>query len=75
MGVMKAIKLPFGETVIAMGSDEQAKKNQCIINRRWAFAQKYIAEKGWCIDRIEDLSIDQLIEIRSQPEWKNAGEE
>lgn len=72
---MKVVKLPLGETVIAMGSDARIAKQQRTINRRWAFVKKYLAKKGWDANRIEDLSINQLLEIRSQPEWKNASEE
>jgi hypothetical protein len=64
------IKLPFGGFAISMGSDQEVKAEQEFINKRAAFTLKYMKEKGWGED-IEKLSIDQLMEIRDQPEWKN----
>lgn len=39
-----------------------------IIELRDAFARTYCAEREW---DIENLSIEQLLEIRSQPGWKD----
>lgn len=40
------------------------------VRARGEFVSKYCADKGW--DR-DDLSFDQIMEIRAQAEWKNAG--
>lgn len=39
-----------------------------IIESRDKFARAYCAEKGW---DIENLSIEQLLEIRGQSGWKD----
>lgn len=40
---------------------------EAIISGRMTFSKKYCAEKGWNID---DLSIEQILEIREQEGWK-----
>jgi hypothetical protein len=39
--------------------------------KRHDFTVKYCKSKGWPTDP-EKLSIDQIMEIRDQPEWKDA---
>lgn len=46
-------------------NDEQKK----ILKAREEFAIKYCAEKGWG-SNISDITIDQIMEIRSQEGWK-----
>jgi hypothetical protein len=63
---MKTVKLPFGGVVIHNMSDDA----QRIIDKRAEFTLKYMKEKSWG-DDVAALSIDQILEIRQQPEWKN----
>lgn len=63
------IKTTFGETVTFSGTKEEAEKVEKKLNARGEFAKKYMEKKGWSI---ENLSVDQLLEIRNQEEWKNA---
>jgi hypothetical protein len=60
------IKL-FGGITLEGGSPEL----QEIFVIRSQFAEAYCKENKWT----EPLSIEQVLEIRSQPEWKNAGRE
>ena len=41
---------------------------QKIINARHNFILDYCKQKGW---KMEDLSFEQILEIRKQDEWKN----
>jgi hypothetical protein len=50
-------------------SEEEAERTRKVLLTRKCFVDRYVASKGW--DR-GHLSLDQLFEIRSQPEWKNA---
>lgn len=43
-----------------------------VMELRGEFAKRYCAEKGW---NINALSIEQILEIRSKPEWKKPGTE
>lgn len=45
---------------------------QQIIERRNRVVEAYCKKMGWSSDPAK-LSIDQLMEIRSQKEWKEAG--
>jgi len=40
------------------------------IEKRNKIVRKYCKEKGWPLD-LENLTIDQVMEIRSLEEWKN----
>jgi hypothetical protein len=42
-----------------------------VLENRKAFLKKYSEKKGWSLDA-EELTIDQITEIREQEEWKNA---
>lgn len=66
---MPKIDLPWGGTAISLGTEEQASKEQRIINARAAFTTKYAREHGWPEDPTE-MSIAQILEIREQPEWR-----
>ncbi len=48
---------------IGGATDEELK----ILKLRGEFAKKYCTKKGWDID---NLSLEQLLEIRSRPEWE-----
>ena len=41
-----------------------------IIIRRAEFSNKYCADRGWDMDT---LTLEQVMEIREQPEWADAG--
>lgn len=64
---MKKITLPTGETVLHTGDDASADETKRVFDARYAFAQAYAAERDWDID---DISIEQLLEIRAQQGWK-----
>lgn len=57
------IQLPGGGTIFGV-TDEQAR----ILTGRRAFVERYCGEHGW--DML-NLTIEQLLEVRSQPKWKN----
>lgn len=59
----KSFTLPGGFTVSG-AIDEQRR----ILEARGRFAEKYAVEKEWDIN---NLSMEQLLEIRKQPDWKN----
>jgi hypothetical protein len=56
-------KLP-GEIVVEGGSQEQ----HDILRRRGEFVAAYCKAKGW---DVATLTLPQVLEIRSQPGWKN----
>jgi hypothetical protein len=56
--------IKIGELYIYGSTPSQ---EQALLNRA-AFIDKYCAEKGWIK---ADLTIEQILEIRQQPEWKN----
>lgn len=68
---MRTIDTPNGP-VMFNGTDEEAKIFERTIAARHAFAMKYCTEQGWPTEPTE-LSFQQVIEIRSQEEWKTAG--
>lgn len=45
-------------------------KIEIIIQKRGEIVKKYCEKKGWDFN---DLSFEQIIEIRSLTEWQNAG--
>jgi hypothetical protein len=49
---------------------DQADHMEKMLKARYEFSMKYMAEKGWG-DSFEDLSIDQILEIRDQEGWKH----
>lgn len=54
---------------------EKAARAQALLDARYAFVQKFGAEKGWGTDPTK-FTIDQILEMREQPGWKNPlGEE
>jgi hypothetical protein len=66
------IRHPDGTVAIA-GSSEQATKVQRIIDERHRFIVEYCTAKGWPTEPAE-LTITQILEIREQDGWKNAGQ-
>lgn len=51
--------------IVAVGvNDQQAK----VLKGRQAFVDKYCSDRGW--DML-DITIEQLLEIRKQSEWKD----
>jgi hypothetical protein len=62
----QTINLPGGFTVSGVTNDEAK-----VLAGRGRFVEKYCAEKGWDLNR---LTIEQLLEIRSQSGWKNPSE-
>ena len=64
---MQKVKLPFGGVVISPDGE----RAQRIIDKRAKVALEYMKQKGWG-DDVTALSIDQILEIREQPEWQNA---
>jgi hypothetical protein len=55
--------LPFGITAIG-GTQSQ----HILLRKRGEFVQSYCQEKGW---NPEALTVEQVLEIRNQPGWKN----
>lgn len=45
---------------------------RAIIRERDKFIREYCEKKGWTANAV-DMTFDQIMEIRNQPEWKNAG--
>jgi hypothetical protein len=43
---------------------------ESIIKKRHEISVAYCQEKGWDID---DLTVEQILEIRQQPGWRDAG--
>lgn len=41
------------------------------LKRREAFVNRYLDERGW---EVNSISVEQLLEVRSQPEWQNPPE-
>jgi hypothetical protein len=66
------IRHPDGTVAIA-SSPEQAAKVQRIIDERHRFNVEYCTAKGWPTDPTK-LTIAQIMEIREQDGWKNAGQ-
>ena len=68
---MNIIENPLGlGHIVHMGSKEEAGEHQRVLNARGEFAKKYAKENGWGED-LEQLSMQQIMEIRKQEGWKN----
>lgn len=63
------IKLPGGAVAYAPRGD--AARHQKVVDARHEFVVGYCKSKGWPTD-LEQLSWEQVMEIRAQPGWKNA---
>jgi hypothetical protein len=68
---MKTLHLPTGLSVILPTgtSDKEAEAHQSFLEARYRFAMEYATRKGWPTN-IDDLSFEQIMEIRTQPGWK-----
>jgi hypothetical protein len=66
------LKIPGGTTAVTFGTDEETAAQQSVIDIRTAFIKAYCKEQDWPEDVME-LTIDQILQIRDQPGWKNAG--
>ena len=66
------LKLPGGAgTVVLTGNAEQNAETERLLLARHEFAMDYCKQRGWPEDAAE-LTIDQILEIRAQPGWKDA---
>ena len=73
---MSKVRMPDGsglQSAVHPGSEQEARKLERSLQARHDFNLKYMAEQGWG-DDVRELSIEQIMEIRAQPEWKAAGE-
>lgn len=72
---MKEIKVPGLGTVLHPGTDAEVEQSQRLLTARMEFTAKYCQERGWPVPgepNFEDrISIDQIMEIRSQSGWKD----
>ncbi|MBX4204858.1 MAG: hypothetical protein KW788_01555 [Candidatus Doudnabacteria bacterium] len=57
------LQLPGGMVVVGV-----TEKEADVLRARHAFVEQYCRGKGW--DML-NLTIDQLLEVRAQPGWKN----
>lgn len=64
------INMPDGTKAFAPAGDAQ--DHQAVIDARHKIVVAYCTSKGWPTDA-GVLTFDQIMEIRSQPEWKDAG--
>lgn len=57
-------------TNIFIMSSSEVNKNKTLdlFKKRELFAKKFCIEQGW---NFSDITIEQIIEIRKQEEWKN----
>ena len=66
---MQSTKISVGGGAVhVVGS--LAPEQEELLRKRAAFVETYCAAKGWSSDA-SNLSMDQLLEIRDQPGWKN----
>lgn len=68
------IDLPGGMTVLHNGTKQEVDEHESALANRHNFSMRYAIEQGWLKEGegFESLSIEQIMEIRKQPEWKNA---
>lgn len=68
---MKPLKLPGGAgTVLLTGSPQENAEAERVLMARYKFTVDYCKARGWPEDGAK-LSIEQILEIRDQPGWKN----
>jgi hypothetical protein len=67
---MPEVKLPFGLRTFTLCSDEEALAFAELARKRAEFALAYMKEKGWGSNP-DTISIEELMEIRDQPGWKD----
>ncbi len=72
---MKEIKVPGAGTVLHPGTDEEVAAHEKFLVARMEFTTRYCQEKGWPVpgepNFEERISIEQIMEIRKQPGWKD----
>jgi hypothetical protein len=68
--VSNRIDLPGGGVALHLGPKEEVPEMQRIINARYDFSITFCRSKGWS-EELEELSIEQILEIRQQEGWKN----
>lgn len=67
---MNIIDAPLGGgQILHFGTAESAEEHKRVIDARAEFSLRYMKENGWGDDPTK-ISIQQLMEIRAQPEWK-----
>lgn len=68
---MPIIDLPGNVgSVVVRGTQADADKTKAVFDARHAFALKYCQEQGWSTE-LGKLSIEQILQIRSQEGWRN----
>jgi hypothetical protein len=63
-------KDPFGNSILIPGTPEQADSLVDLLTRRSRFVKDECVRRGWPTDP-RDLSIEQILEIRKLPGWKD----
>jgi hypothetical protein len=58
----------MGDNVLVDVNNSIDEDTRTTLERRGEFSKKYCEEHGW---NMADLSIEQIMEIRKQPEWKD----
>jgi hypothetical protein len=67
---MPIIELPGNlGSVVVRGTQADADKTKAVLEARHAFALKYCQDHGWPTE-LGNLSIEQILQIRSQEGWK-----
>lgn len=66
---MPTIKTPMGPA-IHIGTEAEAKQVESLLEKRHRFVISYCESKGWPTE-LTQLSIDQILEIRSKSGWQN----
>lgn len=69
--MMKKLELPSGAGgVFLFGTEAEIAEQERVLYGRHAFMVGYCSSRGWPTDGAQ-LSIEQVLEIRSQDGWKN----
>lgn len=64
------VQLPIGGyAILPGGTPEEAARREKFMEARYRFVLSYAESKGWPANP-DHLSMDQIMEIRSQPGWK-----
>lgn len=64
------VNIPDVGQAVHFGTDEEAAEHERKLTARGEFAKAYMREKGWP-DKMLDLTIEQIMEIREQDGWKS----
>lgn len=72
---MKELKIRGLGSVLHTGTEEEFEEQKKLLNARVDFVAKYCQERGWPVPGEpgfeERITMEQVMEIRSQPGWKN----